>query len=170
MTFHIRTAKADDALNLAALSTQVWLHTYAKAGLRNTLSRYVFAAFTEKKLAAEIANGAKQLLVCEVDACLVGYAKIAYRAICPVRRLESVEIETLYVQEHFSGHGVGSALLQAAMDHSRAKGWNEVFLMVNLENHRARTFYETRAFERIGTVDFALEDERHANAVLIKYL
>ncbi|QND51470.1 GNAT family N-acetyltransferase [Phyllobacterium sp. 628] len=170
MTFTLRSAQPADALDLAALSIQVWLHTYAKSGIRGHLSRYVFDAFTQEKLAAEIADATKHLILCEVDECLVGFVKIGLPAHCPIRQINTPEIETLYVQAHFAGHGIGSALLRAAMDHCRERGWSDVFLLVNLENSRARQFYESKAFDRIGTVDFVLEDERHANAVLVKKL
>lgn len=166
--FSFRPAQASDALNLAALSVQVWLHTYAKAGLRGPLSRYIFREFTEERFATEIRDTTKRLIVCEADSCLVGYVKIARDAICPVRKIKSAEIETLYVQEHFAGQGIGSALLESAMEYCRANARHHMFLLVNLENSHARKFYEGQRFEPVGTAHFALEDERHANAVLVK--
>ena len=44
-----RIAKLEDAENISAIMMQVWLHTYAKQGMRNALSHYVFTEFNEKK-------------------------------------------------------------------------------------------------------------------------
>jgi len=38
----IRQAEQRDCLDLAALSLQVWLHTYAMKGLRTQISQYAF--------------------------------------------------------------------------------------------------------------------------------
>jgi hypothetical protein len=50
----IRGATTTDASNIAALSIQVWLHTYAKSGLRNALSDYVLAEYTPEKIAERL--------------------------------------------------------------------------------------------------------------------
>jgi len=43
-----RQACMDDAVNLAALTTQVWLDTYAVYGIRDALSAYVFQVHIKK--------------------------------------------------------------------------------------------------------------------------
>ncbi|CAN7180533.1 GNAT family N-acetyltransferase [Phyllobacterium sp. LjRoot231] len=168
MSFDIRPAKPSDALNLAALSIQVWLHTYAKAGVRDVLSRYAMAEFTEARLFNEIADETKRIVVCEIDGCLAGYVKIAFNARCPIRNVSQPEVETLYVQEHFHRRGIGSALLEAAIEACRSYGHSGMWLLVNHENVRARKFYEDKSFEKIGSSDFQLENERHPNDLLVK--
>ena len=105
----LRDAVLSDAENLAALSIQVWLHTYAKAGIRNVFARYVLTRFTAERLAGEIRNKAKQIVVAEVAGHLVGYVQLRFDAHCPVRKIVLPEVETLYVQEHFVGQGLGGA-------------------------------------------------------------
>lgn len=170
MIFDIRPAKAADALNLAALSIQVWLHTYAKVGVRDVLSRYVLAEFTEARLFNEIADEAKRIIICEIDGYLVGYVKIAFNVRCPIRNVSLPEVETLYVQEHFHRRGIGSALLDAAIDACRLHGYSGMWLLVNHENMHARKFYEDKSFKKIGSFDFQLGNERHPNDVLVREL
>ncbi|MHC1547142.1 GNAT family N-acetyltransferase [Phyllobacterium sp. K27] len=168
MTIVIREARVSDAQNLAALSIQVWLHTYAKAGVRDVFSRYVFAEFTAERFAGEIEGRTKQLFVAEVQNHLVGYVRICFEAECPVRHIAQPEIETLYVQEHFAGCGVGSGLLDRAVEACKSRNHGQAWLMVNQQNLPAYSFYERKLFQKIGTVDFELESERHANDVLVK--
>jgi hypothetical protein len=54
MSPHIsfRMACLADVQNLAALTIQVWLHTYAKDGVHHDISAYVLIEFTPKKFAA----------------------------------------------------------------------------------------------------------------------
>jgi diamine N-acetyltransferase len=168
MNIVIREARLSDAQNLAALSIQVWLHTYAKAGVRDVFSRYVFTEFTAERFAGEIESRERQLFVAEVQNHLVGYVLLYLEAECPIRHIARPEIKTLYVQEHFAGRGAGSALLDRSVEICKSRNHGQVWLMVNQQNLPAYSFYERKLFQKIGTIDFELESERHANDVLVK--
>ena len=60
------------------------------------------------------------------------------------------EIANLAVEESARGHGVGSALLDAALDEARGHGTEEVFLEVRTSNVRARQLYQSRGFVEVG--------------------
>ena len=45
----IRSAVAQDAEQIAALGMQVWLHTYATAGVSREMAQYVLKEFTAAK-------------------------------------------------------------------------------------------------------------------------
>lgn len=166
----IREARLSDAQNMAALSIQVWLHTYAKEGIRDVFSRFVLTEFTADRFMQEIENGQKQLFIAEVAEHLVGYVRLGFEGKCPIRDITQPEIETLYVQEHFSGRGIGSSLLDQATESCRSRNHLQLWLMVNQQNLPAYRFYERKLFQKIGTIDFELENERHANDVLVKNL
>ncbi len=164
----IREATLTDASNLAALSIQVWLHTYAKAGLRNALSDYVLSEFTVQRLATSLADDNELFLVCEENAHLVGYLRLLLNSPSPADAQARVEIARLYVQEHFLGKGIGSALLEHLYAYCGRIGISGVWLAVNHENTRAIRFYERHRFERRGSTFFHLENERHENFILYK--
>ncbi|UGY10333.1 GNAT family N-acetyltransferase [Phyllobacterium pellucidum] len=170
MNSTIRPAGRSDALNLAALSIQVWLRTYASAGIRDVFAHYVFSQFNEERLASELGDESKVFLVSEVKGHLVGYAKLALNARCPNRGISMPEIETLYVQEHFVGRGIGSALLDAVTEACLSSGHQEIWLTVNQENLRAKAFYERKSFRKVGIYNFELDNEQYANDVLTKIL
>lgn len=52
----IRTANVSDSANIAALSIQVWLDTYATEGIRQNISKYVLEKFTEERVSEIIAS------------------------------------------------------------------------------------------------------------------
>jgi len=60
------------------------------------------------------------------------------------------EIANLAVEESARGRGIGSALLDAALDEARGHGTEEVFLEVRNSNVRARELYESRGFVEVG--------------------
>jgi ribosomal protein S18 acetylase RimI-like enzyme len=71
--------------------------------------------------------------------------------------LDHASVRALYVDPHAQGAGVGSALLDAALEHLRERGFRGVELWAFRENHQARAFYERRGFAVVDEgVDEAL--------------
>lgn len=163
----IRKAVPADAENLAALAIQVWLHTYATNGISLTASRYVLSEFTPEKFAALIGNENKVVILSEVNTHLVGYAVIAFGAACPASNSSTTQLSTLYVQEHFTRAGVGSALLAEAKAQSAQRVRRPMWLAVNALNCRAIGFYAKHGYRNIGVTYFELGGEKHENFVLV---
>jgi ribosomal protein S18 acetylase RimI-like enzyme len=163
----VRPAVEADAHTLAALAIQVWLGTYATEGVNDLLARYVLDAFTPSKFAALTKDADACLLVAEVDSYLVGYALLRFSAIQPLVPEADSELCTLYVQEPFTGAGVGSALLQKARASVRERtGTEALWLLVNVKNRRACGFYAKHGFVEKGLTHFVLGEGRHENHVL----
>src|SRR2546421_12754917 len=106
----LRRAIPEDATNLAALAIQVWLHTYARDGIRSAISEYIWSEFTPEKFSRLISDRGHSLLVAEINNHLVGYVTLKYGSPCPSDAQVQTEVATLYVQEHFARRGIGSAL------------------------------------------------------------
>ncbi|MGA1801075.1 GNAT family N-acetyltransferase [Rhizobium sp. HT1-10] len=165
-----RQAGAADAANLAALTVQVWLHTYAKRGIRGVLSNYVLSEFTTDKFRQVLADQNQMIILCEADAHLVGYVRLDFSSPCPTDDSVHSEISTLYVQAHFLRRGIGTQLLLRALDAFRRRGRKSVWLSVNHENADAIGFYDRHGFQRQGSLDFELDGERHENFILRRAL
>ncbi len=69
----IRNAKSEDAINLATLSIQVWLDSYATDGIRKEISQHVLTSFTESYFSELIVCQDYGILVYEEKEYLVGY-------------------------------------------------------------------------------------------------
>ncbi len=158
----IRTATPADAAPLAALGLQVWLHTYATAGVSAVIADYVLATFDVRAMSALVVDPDATVFVAEADAHLVGYAVVRFDA----GRGAAVELATLYVQEHFARRGVGARLLSAAEDAARWRGHAGLWLTVNARNANAIGFYDAQGYARVGTAFFGLGGEQHENHVL----
>lgn len=65
------------------------------------------------------------------------------------------EIVSIYLLPEYMGKGYGTLLLRAAVEELKKLGYQEIFLWVLEENHRARTFYEKNGFVQS---DRSLED------------
>ena len=98
----VRIATQDDSLDIAALSIQVWLDTYAKKGIRKAISNYVLTEFTEEKITRKIISKHNIYIVALRDDHLIGYVLINLSAPCPITSQPNPEIDRLYVQENFT--------------------------------------------------------------------
>ncbi len=156
----IRNAIEKDSLNLAALSIQVWLHSYATDGLRQEISRYVLSTFTEQYFKVLLKNPSHRILVFIENDNLVGYAMANLQSTWE-DTLNGYEIEKLYVQEHFQGKGIGRALLSEMAIRNGGAFW----LSTWVHNKKAIGFYKHLGFVEIGFKNFELEGEYHKNRV-----
>jgi diamine N-acetyltransferase len=166
-SLQIRAGLPSDASRLAVLASQVWLHTYATDGITNEIAQYVLSELTVERFAASLGESEARFLVAEYDECLVGFAAVKFGALCPTGVRAAVELQTLYVQEHFIGHGIGRSLLLAAEARAREQSGSPLWLTVNAKNARAITFYAHQGYAKVGTTYFILGQSRHENHVLV---
>lgn len=166
-SFQIRAAQTSDADRLAVLAAQVWLHTYATTGINDEIARYVLSELTVEKFSARLGEPETKIVVAECSECLVGFAAVRFGTPCPSDAKSMVELQTLYVQEHFIGHGVGRSLLQAAQAKARERSTSPLWLMVNSKNARAIAFYARQGYAKVGTTYFVLGQGRYENHVLV---
>ncbi|MCM5554097.1 GNAT family N-acetyltransferase [Pleomorphomonas sp. NRK KF1] len=157
-----------DAANLAALSIEVWLHTYGRDGIRQAFSDYVLNEFTVERFVGHVADPRGAVLKCERGPYLLGYLRLDFEAACPTVPGVTGEIATLYVRSRHARQGIGAGLLAEAAGLCRARGLERFWLAVNHENTPALRFYEAQGFRRQGSRDFELEGERHENFILVR--
>jgi ribosomal protein S18 acetylase RimI-like enzyme len=163
----VRIGVLADAGCLAALGSQVWLHTYAKSGIRPTIARYIHEHLSPDAFRHQLERSDAFTLVAEVDGHLVGYAISEHGKACLARSPAFTHLDKLYVQEYFVGTGIGRALLtEVRAEASRRTGSSALWLTVNSQNAQARAFYTRQGFTDIGGTNFDLYGERHENRVL----
>lgn len=163
----IRDGQAQDANQLSVLATQVWLHTYATEGITDDIAQYVRSELTPEKYLAALNELATRVLVAEQGGSLVGLAVVRFGVPCPTGANATTELQTLYVQEHFVGRGVGRSLLQAAEAKAREHAGSALWLTVNAKSARAIAFYAQQGYANVGATHFVLGEARHENHVLI---
>lgn len=158
----IRNAVQADSMSLTALSIQVWLHAYATEGVSDDLAREVLSTFTPGYFREIIEDPAYRLFV-EVDGdSLLGYILLDLESPCAEKDYGGVEVDTLYVQEHFHGRGIGRALL----DHARGSASDRLWLTAWAGNAQALGFYRAYGFTDIGTAWHEFEDQKYENRIL----
>ena len=162
-----RRATRADAESLAALSIEVWLHTYATNGVSAIIARHVLREFTSDNFVARLENQRIAILVAEASDGLAGYAELHFDATCPASDSSRVELGTLYVRAHFARVGIGSELLARA-EALAVAGWRcPLWLAVYAGNPHAIAFYANRGYARIGHAWFDLGGTKHENHLLL---
>jgi diamine N-acetyltransferase len=166
-----RTATADDALCLGVLGTQVFLDTYATAGIRPSLAREVQAHFSTDAMLRLLQTPGSELLLVECDGHLVGFAQLSHgQPHALVAAQAPVELVRLYVQEPFTGRGVGRALLQQAEASMAARGADVMWLTAWVGNTRALAFYPRQGYREQGVTAYEFEGEAYENRLFAKPL
>jgi len=170
-TLQLRLARADDALCLSALATQVYLDTYAVLGIRTSVAEYVRTSFSTATMQNLLANPEVMLCVAELNEHMVGFAQVGLDSAQPlVQAMRPAELDRLYVQRPFLGQRVGAQLLREAEELAAQRGAAALWCSTWVHNVRALRFYERQGYANLGSSVFVLGQERHDNRVLSKNL
>lgn len=170
-TVTFRPAVPDDALCLAVLGQQVFLDTYATDGIRAEIAREVRAQFDVGVVRDALVASDARWVVAERDGHLIGFAQCTSPAPHAVVRSDrSAKLHRLYVQERFTGRGVGTALLGRIEAIAAADGRDALWLTTWVGNARALAFYPARGYVDVGSSLYVFEAEAHENRVFAKGL
>lgn len=166
-----RTATPQDALTIGVLGMQVFLDTYATEGIREAIAQEALDAFLPEAISKIIARSDTLIVVAEINHHLVGFAQVALRTGHElIGDSNAAELKRLYVQENFTGKGVGYALLQSAEEYARRGGAVLLWATVWMGNERALGFYPRQGYECLGSAFYTFQNETHENRLFGKIL
>jgi diamine N-acetyltransferase len=150
---------------------QVFLDTYATQGIRPAIAREVVGTYSELAFLKHFEDQNSCIVVAERESHLVGFAQISINATHRLAHAgEQAELLRLYVQEPFTGCGVGSLLLRESEQIAVRAGRTVLWLTPWAHNHRALVFYSKRGYRDLGLTHFEFEGESHENRVFSKPL
>jgi len=167
----IRDALPEDALCIGVLGMQVFLDTYATEGIRDSIAAEALQAFSPQAISALIAQPGTAIIVAEINGHLVGFAQVAMNAgHALISTPKAAELQRLYIQERFTGLGLGYRLLQAAEQRAGLGGASLLWATVWVGNERALGFYPRRGYELLGEPTYTFQNETHENRLFGKML
>ncbi len=161
----LRAAEITDASALAALSIEVWVHTYLREGVSSFFADFVLKTYTAQYFINILQDPSETLVVSQNKVGLDGFVRVSQNRPAPVPGCGSVEISSLYVQPRHHGRGIGHALLQAALDEAKRLQTPDLWLATNAENHPAIRFYLANGFDQAGETTFCIQGEAYPNVV-----
>jgi ribosomal protein S18 acetylase RimI-like enzyme len=160
MKVDICLAEKKDAAVVADLSRQTFFDTFASQNTKEDMDKFMNEQFTRQMLMKEVGAEGQLFYIARVNESLAGYIKLREGKEGPeLKNRASLEIARIYSVKEMLGKGVGSALMQKAIDVAREMNKEILWLAVFQANKTAIDFYKRWGFEIFGEQDFLLGDD-----------
>lgn len=165
----IRPAMPDEAARLAELGARSYRAAWGAMTDPEDLESYVGETFRPERIEAALWEpGATTLVAVEGDA-ILGYAKVNLAVPPPAVAAERpLHLHRLYLEPGRTGHGLGSALMDAVLELAVRNGHDVLWLTVWEKNERGIVFYRRWRFEVVGREDFRLGSDLQNDLIMVR--
>lgn len=140
----IRKMKKKDISAIQEIAVKTWHATYEGIIPIDVQNNFLKMAYSEKRLNTRI--NSSLFLVAEEDSILKGFANFSES-----KENTRAELEAIYIEPDSQGKGMGSLLIQHAIE--TFVDVEEIYLNVEKENVIGRSFYEAKGFKIIDEFD-----------------
>lgn len=138
----IRPATSDDIDTVAQVAQRSWEKDYPDILSRETAVEGVHEWYSTDRLATELASDDARIFVGELEGTVVGFVHTA------ITEREG-DVLRVYVDPAYRGNGIGSALLDHAVEYLFDVGVDQVRAMVLAANDLGHEFYRGQGFRRL---------------------
>ena len=162
-----RMAGPEDAAAIGELGrdsfTETFGHLYSAENLAAFLENH-----SVENWRGELCDPRFAVRLGEAEGKAVAYAKLGPPSLPFEVKGPTIELRQFYVLKPWQGAGVAAELMDWVLAEARARGAEEMYLSVFVDNARARRFYERYGFEHVGHYAFMVGN--HADEDLIMRL
>lgn len=168
MNIIIHQATKTDAQLLTDLGAQSFLEAYSDVKSAKDLNDYIKTAFVKSEIESSIKNNEVIFLIAYNNDAAIGYLKLRWDRNHPNLNAaeKNMELERIYVLRNFWKHKIGAALMTKAIEISKSKNYDYLWLGVWQQNKRAIDFYLKMGFEIFGTKKFYVGEEENDDYVM----
>lgn len=167
LNIKITKVTINDLESLQKIGRQTFYETFSADNTEENMVKYLEDGFSAVKLTAEISNKYTQFYFAILNKNVIGYLKINFgQSQTELQDEKSVEIERIYVLKEFHGKNVGQLLYEKAIQVSRQKNADYVWLGVWEENPRAINFYKKNGFVAFGKHIFRLGNDEQTDIMM----
>lgn len=174
----IRPATVGDAAAIAGIGSRSFFQTFVGTCSDDDMKAYLDEYFSEGKIEAELRNPHLTFLVAsfteggqEVVAAFSALrTDTTETCVEHIPAAERIELQRIYADYQYHGRGIAKKLIDATLAKAKALGPKYVWLGVWENNERAKGFYKKIGFNKIGSHDFFVGDERQTDWILGKDL
>ena len=171
MKLDIKKCTINDLVALCEISYNTYNDTFKAVNTPDNMKDYLEKAFDLRKIRDELLNASSQFYMLYVDEELAGYLKLnEYEAQTEMNDLQSLEIERIYVAKEFHSKGLGSVLLNRAIEIAGELKKSYIWLGVWEKNHKALEFYRKNGFYQIGQHSFFMGEDEQIDFIMRKDL
>ncbi|MES2001024.1 MAG: GNAT family N-acetyltransferase [Pseudomonadota bacterium] len=165
MTALSRDAGAEDLPVIDRLFRTSFGGTFGHLYSAENLTAF-FAGFTPEAWQREHDDPRFALRLAELAGRPVGFAKIGPMALPADHGPDALQLYQLYLLDEAKGQGIAGELIEWALTQARARGADELFLSVFIDNQRARRFYQRHGFVDVGPYHFMVGDQADEDVVM----
>jgi ribosomal protein S18 acetylase RimI-like enzyme len=126
--------------------------------------------FTPEAWQKEYDDPRYRFRVAEADGQIVAFVKLGPSALPIETDRRAIELRQLYSLKEYHGTGIAAALTDWALEDARRQEFEELYLTVYVDNHRARRFYDRYGFEPVGRYDFMVGNQADEDIIMRKTL
>lgn len=165
----IREVLPDDLEQLQLISRQTFTETFAEVNTAENMAKYLAEELSLEKLSAELSNSSSAFYFAAEGERIIGYLKLnTGHSQTELIDSKAVEIERIYVLREFHGKNIGQLLYDKAIEFSKGKKADFVWLGVWEENQRAIRFYEKNGFVAFDKHIFRLGEDEQTDIMMRK--
>lgn len=155
-----RTPGDTDLPALCQLGRDTFIETFGHLYSAADLNYFLETVFGPDGLPVEFADPAYAFRIAEADGRMVAYCKVGPPYLpAPEDGRSKCELRQLYILKAWHGRGIAQPMMDWALAWAQAGGWQDMYLSVWSENHRAQTVYAKYGFEKVGEFDFMVGEQ-----------
>ena len=151
--FTYRDATPDDAALMSRLGPETFVETFGHLYSPENLAAFLLNHKVEN-WTKELTDPRFRVRIAEQNGEAVGFAKIGPPSLPFEVTGPTAELRQLYVLKPWQGGGVAPVLMDWVLAEARARGAEQIFLSVFIDNLRAQRFYARYGFEAVGAYAF----------------
>ena len=168
MTITYRDATSADLTAIDRVFRASFCDTFAHLYRPDDLAAFL-GQFTPEAWAGEFADPGYRFRVAE-DGEIVGYLKLGPSTLPIQTEKSAIELRQIYLLKDYHGRGLAHALTDWAIEEALGQGFEELYLTVYTDNHRAKRFYESYGFEEVGPYAFMVGSQADEDIIMRKPL
>lgn len=171
MSLLFRQCTLEDIYVLRDFSYRTYYETFAHLNNPSDMKAYLDKSFDIGKLRAELFNANSSFYFLYSDGELSGYLKLdEVPSQTDINDVQSLEIERIYIAKEFQSKGLGSNLMDQAINIANFRNKLYVWLGVWEKNEKAIRFYKRNGFYEVGTHSFFMGQDEQTDYIMRKDL
>ena len=166
-SLEIKKVTINDIDQLQKIGKNTFFETFSAANTEENMKRYLDEEFSVVKLTDELNDQFAEFYFATLENKIIGYLKLNFgQSQTELKDDKAIEIERIYVLKEFHGKKVGQLLYDKAIQISRQKNADYIWLGVWEENPRAINFYKKNGFVEFDKHLFKLGDDEQTDIMM----
>jgi ribosomal protein S18 acetylase RimI-like enzyme len=164
MNVSFRACNIEDLDELVDISRVTFVDAFEKLNNPDDFNNYLAKAFSIERIKSELLDTNIQFYFTYLNDSLVGYFKLNEgKAQTESFKEDTLELERIYVLQHFQGKQIGKAMLYKAIAIAKAKKASFLWLGVWEKNIEAIKFYERYGFKKFMTHPYFIGKDKQTD-------